>query len=70
MNLEENRFENRFGKLLSNFFTSTQIKFILHPTKKICRWMPEDISSAITLRSVSPKAYRYLRNKKSFPLPG
>ncbi|CAI6369848.1 unnamed protein product [Macrosiphum euphorbiae] len=70
MNLEDNRFESRFGKLLSNLFTSTQIKFLLHPTKKICRWLPEDISSAITLRSVSPKAYRYLRNKKGFPLPG
>ncbi|KAF0692122.1 Reverse transcriptase domain-containing protein, partial [Aphis craccivora] len=28
------------------------------------------VSSAITLRSISPKAYRYLRNKKQYPLPG
>lgn len=44
-------------QLLSNLFTSTHIKFLLY------RLMPEDILSAITLRSVSPKAYNYFRNK-------
>ncbi|KAL4090254.1 hypothetical protein QTP88_025136 [Uroleucon formosanum] len=47
---------------------------IFHLQKKIKWydqfWTPEDISSAITLRSVSPKAYRFLRTKKNFPLPG
>lgn len=32
------------------------------------RWLPEDIASAISLRSVSPKAYRFLR-LNSYPLP-
>jgi len=34
------------------------------------QWSPEDIASSITLRSVSPKAYCYLRNKLNYPLPG
>lgn len=70
VNLENQRFESRFSDILSKFFTSTQINQILHPSKKVSKWLPEDISSAITLRSISPKAYRYLRNKKQYPLPG
>lgn len=70
VDLEDSRFEYRFSKILSQLFTPTQIEYLCHPLKKIYRWTPEDISSAITLRSVSPKAYRYLRNKKKFPLPG
>lgn len=41
----------------------------MNPEKKRIKWNIEDISSAISLRSVSPKAYRYLR-KKNYPLPG
>uniref|UniRef100_A0A2S2P2E1 THAP9-like helix-turn-helix domain-containing protein n=1 Tax=Schizaphis graminum TaxID=13262 RepID=A0A2S2P2E1_SCHGA len=37
--------------------------------KKKIRWSSEDISSAISLQSVSPKAYRYLSKKLNFPLP-
>lgn len=37
---------------------------------KVYKWTPDDISSAITLRAISPKAYRYLRKQKNFPLPG
>jgi len=39
---------------------------MLHPKAKVYKWTPEDISSAITLRSISPKAYRYLRLKTNF----
>ncbi|KAF0707287.1 Uncharacterized protein FWK35_00028172, partial [Aphis craccivora] len=46
----------------------TQIDMLLNPKKKVYKWQPEDISSAITLRSISPKAYRYLREEKHFPL--
>lgn len=70
ISLENSRFENRFFEILSKYFTPTQVNMFLYPTKKVYRWTPEDISSAITLRSVSPKAYRYLRVKKNFPLPG
>lgn len=63
IDLENNRFECRFGEILSKLFTPTQIDLILHPKKKVYRWTAEDISSAITLRSTSPKAYRYLKKK-------
>jgi len=66
----EYNFELRFNFLLSNIFTPTQIDMLLHPKLKAYKWTPDDISSAIKFISVSPKAYRYLRNKKSFPLPG
>lgn len=33
------------------------------------KWSSEDIISAIALRSLSPKAYTYLRNVKKFPFP-
>ncbi|KAJ8866943.1 hypothetical protein PR048_032805 [Dryococelus australis] len=39
-------------------------------TKKKCCWEKEDIAAAITLRSVSLKAYVYMRNKVNLPLPG
>jgi len=70
VDLENQRFETRFNDLLNKLFSPTQISQILHPTRKVYKWLPEDISSAITLRSISPKAYRYLRNKKQYPLPG
>lgn len=68
--LENERFENQFSNKLIQVFTPTQIQLLLNPKKKTYKWTPEDISSAITLRSVSPKAYRFLRTKKNFPLPG
>jgi len=69
LNSEELRFEGRFTQILSKLFTSTQIDLLLHPKKKVFKWKSEDIASAISLRSVSPKAYRFLL-KKNFPLPG
>lgn len=70
INLENYRFENKFNNILNKLLSPTQIKLLLHPKNKVYSWEPEDISSAITLRSISPKAYRYLRNEKQFPLPG
>ncbi|KAE9529984.1 hypothetical protein AGLY_011446 [Aphis glycines] len=70
INLEACRFENKFRSTLSNMFSPQQITMILHKKKKVGKWEPEDIASAITLRSISPKAYRYLRDKLEFPLPG
>jgi len=37
--------------------------------KKI-KWSSEDIARAISLRCVSPKAYRYMRDVLKIPLPG
>lgn len=67
---EEHIFEVRFKKLLSDIFTPTQINLILHPLKKVYKWQPNDIASAISLRSISPRAYTFLRETKKFPLPG
>lgn len=63
-------FNSKFKDKLSHLFTNTQIDLLLNKKKKVYKWTPEDISNAITLRSVSPKAYRYLRQKKNYPLPG
>lgn len=54
--LENNRFESRFKDILSKLFLPTQISLMLHPKAKVYKWTPGDISSAITLRSISPKA--------------
>lgn len=53
---------------MGKLFTPGQIRKLLNPQVQTVRWIPEDIASAISLRSVSPKAYRYLRNN-GFPLP-
>lgn len=59
------------ASVLSNFFSPGQAKAIhMGPDwKKKIRWSSEDISSAISLQCVSPKAYRYLSKKLNFPLP-
>lgn len=70
MSLEACRFETKFKDTLSTMFSPQQINLILHRKKKVFKWEPKDIASAITLRSISPKTYRYLRDKLEFPLPG
>lgn len=61
--------ERKYEEALAAVFTPGQIKKLIHPEKgKKIRWTPEDIASAISLRSVSPKAYRYLR-ANNYPLP-
>lgn len=39
------------------------------PNAKRIKWSAEDISSAIALRSMSEKTYKYLREVKQLPLP-
>jgi len=63
-------FEVKCHSLFSGMFTTTQINLILHPKKKVYKWSEEDIANAMTLRILSPKAYRYLRGEKKYPLPG
>lgn len=62
----EEEFERKFHEKLSGLFTSTHISLILRPKQKVYKWSETDI----TLRSLSPKAYRYLREKLQYPLPG
>lgn len=66
--LARKEIQNKVYEILKPIFTTRQIIELLHPTKSNIRWSPEDIASAIALRSVSPKGYRYLR-KKNMPLP-
>jgi len=67
---EENTFEDKFRNVLSKMFTQSQINIILKKPKKVQKWTNEDIAYSMTLRSISPKAYRFLRQSLKFPLPG
>lgn len=60
---------NKVETILKPFFSQTQIHAIVNKRKTVKQWSGEDISSAMTLRSLSPKCYRYLRDVKGFPLP-
>lgn len=66
---EKEKLKENMYKVLSQIFTPGQIKMLLHP-KKLIAWSSEDIANAMSLRCVSPKAYRYLRNVMKIPLPG
>lgn len=61
-------FEVKVQNILLKVFSPGQVKTLLNPNKRI-KWSSEDIACAISLRSVSAKAYRYLRNKLKYPLP-
>ena len=52
--------------MLQNVFTPKQIHRIMNPHIKKVKWGIEDIASAIALKSVSPKAYRYLKKITTF----
>lgn len=56
------------NNILHFIFTPAQVKRIVSPQNRI-NWSIEDISSAIALRSVSARAYNYLREIRKFPLP-
>ncbi|CAH0556742.1 unnamed protein product [Brassicogethes aeneus] len=59
----------KYNNILAKVFTPGQIKTLLNSKKnmRVC-WSTEDIASAFSLWSVSPKAYRYLR-ANNYPLP-
>ncbi|KAF6211603.1 hypothetical protein GE061_012116 [Apolygus lucorum] len=61
---------NKIHESLSRIFTPGQITSLLsqQQPKKIL-WKNDDIASAISLRSISSKCYRYLRIKLHYPLP-
>lgn len=60
--------EKKVYEILEPVFTRGQIRKLLHPNSKKVIWSREDVASAIALRSVSPKGYRFLR-KRNHPLP-
>lgn len=65
---QKNETKKKIYKVLEKCFTPKQIHWLLNPNKTKVRWNVEDIASAITLKSVSSAAYRYLL-KKNYPLP-
>ncbi|XP_018370160.1 PREDICTED: uncharacterized protein LOC108765812 [Trachymyrmex cornetzi] len=68
-NREHEMFKAKMYDILSKVFTPGQIRSLLNPSRKRVTWSSEDIASALSLRSVSPRAYRYLRNIMKTPLP-
>ncbi|XP_077270191.1 uncharacterized protein LOC143901639 [Temnothorax americanus] len=66
-NVEKNAETIAFNALRM-VFTSGQIKRIMSLNNSRVTWSAEDISSAIALRSVSARAYNYLRTVKNVPL--
>lgn len=63
-------FKDKVVNLFSHIFILTQINYFLNPMNKITKWGIDDITGAISLRSISRKAYRYLRETLKYPLPG
>lgn len=60
--------DKHLSKSLSGVFSPCQVQKILYSTP-IKSWAEDDIRKAITLRTLSPKAYRFLREKWHIPLP-
>ncbi|KAJ8894294.1 hypothetical protein PR048_006909 [Dryococelus australis] len=54
----------------SNVFTPKQIERLVFRNKKRIWWEDDDIAAAVTLRSISRKAYLYLRKNVGLPLSG
>lgn len=53
---------------LSQYMSSSQIDCVFRK-KAVHRWEDEDISHAISLRNLSNKAYKYVKNEWKIPLP-
>lgn len=56
------------NRILGKIFSPNQIRSLLNGSKRV-RWVKEDICKAITLRAISQKCYKFLRNKMGYPLP-
>lgn len=46
---------------LEKVFTPGQVRCLMKPTMRRVRWSAEGIAAAVSLRSISPKAYCHLR---------
>lgn len=63
------RQEKKYKEILNTIFTPGQIKMLTNENKKQVNWCADDISSAMSLHSVSPRAYRFIRKSMKVPLP-
>ena len=64
----QEQLDKQVEKILKPLLTKTQIQVLLE-NKTVRYWPEDDIGQAITLRSISPKCYKYLRDVRGFPLP-
>lgn len=65
---ESKRVKRLVFEILSPIFSKGQIKKLLNRNRSRINWDADDIAAAISLRTVSPACYRFLR-KKGYPLP-
>lgn len=61
--------EKTATNILRTVFTPGQVKKLISPSSRRIVWTLEDVRSAIALRSVSSKAYVFLREVQKIPLP-
>ena len=69
---EKNRLQlpKEFARILSPYFTKEQCDIMLGiKTSNTNKWSDRDIANALTLKCISPKAYRYIRDTWKIPLP-
>lgn len=57
-----------YEKIIKSFFSEAQLQRLIGQKKT--HWAASDIADAITLKSISKGAYKYLRRKIGYPLPG
>ncbi|KAJ8891358.1 hypothetical protein PR048_010874 [Dryococelus australis] len=60
----------KLREVLKDVFMPKQIERLILKNKKRIRWEDHDIAAAVTLHSISRKAYLYLRKNVGLPLPG
>lgn len=63
------RQEKKYKEILNRIFTPGQIKMLTNEKQKQVKWCADDISSAMSLHSVSPRAYRFIQKTMKIPLP-
>ena len=61
--------KRKLAEAVGDTFTPTQIDCMIEGKKK-CHWTEEDIARGVTLRSISSKSYKYIRQHLNFPFPG
>lgn len=64
----ESELNAKIQDTFKSIFSKTQLDAII-TKKNVKNWTDDDIASAYTLRSLSPKCYAYLRTVKRIPLP-
>ena len=67
-NSKRTEFRTKITEILQPFFSPTQINFFIDK-KKIRKWTDDDIAAALALKSVSPKAYKFIKCSWKLPLP-